>query len=131
MRQDLTSPAQVRGMIAILGNFGLTPDAVVVDDYNLWQLPRPADAAIDLAKQPEDKLQPFALTFDGVVSEVSELWKIITRPDLGSDPEFRALWLVRQVNPEIGTVDEFRALVMSSEKFKAPYTAAIAAALKG
>jgi hypothetical protein len=118
-------------MIAILANLGLAPDAVVVDDYNLWQLPRPADAAVDFPAQPEDKAQPFALVFGDVVSEVSELWKIIKRPDLGSDPEFRALWLVRQVKPEIVTVDEFRALVMSQEKFKAPYSAAIAAALKG
>ena len=131
MRQDLTVPAQVRGMIAILANLGLTPEAVVVDDYNLWQLPRPADAPVDLSAQPEDKAQPFALVFGEVVSEVSDLWKIIKRTDLGTDAEVKAHWLVRQLKPEIDTVDEFRALVLGQEKFRAPYAAAIAAALKG
>jgi hypothetical protein len=131
MRQDMTTPAQVRGMIAILANLGLTPEAVVVDDYDLYQLPRPADKAVNLDQQPADKAQPFALVFGEVVSEVSELWKIIKRTDLGTDAEVKAAWLVRQVKPEIDTADKFRALVLSQPKFRAAYTDALAAALKG
>jgi hypothetical protein len=131
MRQDLTTPAQVRGMIAIFAKLGLTADSVTIDDPNVWQMPRPATVPIDLAQQPEDKVQPFGLAFGDVVARVSELWKIVKRADLGTDPEFRAMWLVRQVRPEIDTVDEFRALVLGQEKFRAAYTSELAAALKG
>jgi hypothetical protein len=131
MRQDLTTPAQVRTMIAILGNLGLTPDAVVLDDYTIAQLGRPADAVTALAEQPEDKAQPFGLKFGNVVSEVSELFKILTRKDLGDNPEFIALWLVRQVKPDVETIDQLRAVVLGADALRKPYIAALAAILKG
>jgi hypothetical protein len=118
-------------MIAILSKFGLVPEAVVVDDYDMYQLPRPADKAINLTAQPEDVKQPFALVFGSVVSEVSELWKIVKRTDMGSDPEYKAQWLVQQVRPDLDNVDKFRSFVMSQDQFRAPYAAAISVALKG
>jgi hypothetical protein len=131
MRQDLTTPAQVRGMLKILAALGV-PVAVVVEDGEVSQLPRPANKEVNLAEQPEDKAQTFALVATGdVACKVSELWKIVRRTDLGTDAEVKAAWLVRQLLPEIDTVDDFRALVLGQEKFRAPYIAALAAALKG
>lgn len=133
MRQDLTVPAQVRAMIAILANLGLTPDAVVVDDYRLLQLPRLPDETIDLAKVPEDTKMPFALKFGEINAEVSHLWEIVLDPkgNYGMSVETKALWLVRQVKPEIETHSALRNHILSLEKFSAPYKAAIASALKG
>jgi hypothetical protein len=131
MRQDLTTPAQVRGMMKILTALGV-PVTVVVEDGDVYQLPRPANKEINLAEQPEDKAQTFALVTTGdVACKVSELWKIVRRTDLGTDAEVKAAWLVRQLLPEIDTVEEFRTLVLGQPKFREPYTAAIAAALKG
>jgi hypothetical protein len=133
MRQDLTTPAQVRGMIAILNNLGLVPDAVVVDDYRLLQLPRLPDETIDLVKVPEDTKMPFALKFGDINAEVSHLWEIVLDPkgNYGMSTETKVLWLVRAVKPEIETHIALRNHILSLDKFAAPYRAALAAALKG
>jgi hypothetical protein len=132
MRQDLVFPADVRGMIKILTALGVAPVAVVLEDYDLYQLPRPANKEVNLAEQDADVPKAFALVaFEDVVCKVSELWKIVKRTDLGNDAEVRAAWLVRQILPQIDTMEEFRQMVLSQPKFREPYTAALAAALKG
>jgi hypothetical protein len=131
-RTDLTSPAQVREAIKLMNALGCYHTAVVVDDTRFLQMPRHAGMAVDLATEPDDARKPYALLYgaEGTQTcEVAELLAIRKRTDLGTDPETKAHWLVKQAKPEIETVDQFRVFVLSNPDIRQAYNDGLLRAL--
>lgn len=128
MRNEYSNVKQVREALDMMKSLGLVPDAICLPTADCEppsQLPRMSTVDIDLDKEDGDGKKRYGLRFGENAYNVAGLLFVKERTDLGTDPEVRSLWIVRQIKPEIDTVEEFRAYAMSLPWFAEPYREAL------